>query len=173
MSVTSPPDTDSRIVAGLGMFCGAFLRRGDVEPVVIRGYVNRVSKPKVPDYVLVTPMTMTRLATNNHQWDAETGVQSVTPPTRRRVQIDCYGNNAAVWAKTLATLLRDAVGCDFLAPYGLAPLFVEDPQELTQAEGDEQYHPRFMLGVMLQVNETVSVGLDYFTDVNLYLRPLA
>ena len=155
MSVTSPPDTDSRIVAGLGMFCGAFLRRGDVEPVVIRGYVNRVSKPKVPDYVLVTPMTMTRLATNNHQWDAETG------------------NNAAVWAKTLATLLRDAVGCDFLAPYGLAPLFVEDPQELTQAEGDEQYHPRFMLGVMLQVNETVSVGLDYFTDVNLYLRPLA
>ena len=99
MSVTSPPDTDSRIVAGLGIFCGAFLRRGDVEPVVIRGYVNRVSKPKVPDYVLVTPMTMTRLATNNHQWDAEAGVQSVTQPTRRRVQIDCYGNNAAVWAK--------------------------------------------------------------------------
>lgn len=173
MSVTTPPDTDSRIVTGLGMFCAAFLRIGDAGPVVIRGYVNRVSKPAEPDYVLVTPMGMARLATNNHQWDAETGIQSVTQPTRRRVQIDCYGKDAAVWAKTLATLLRDAVGCEFLAPYGLAPLFVEDPQDLTQAEGDEQYHPRFMLGAMLQVNETVSVSLDYFTDVNLYLRPLA
>ncbi|MBD5607842.1 MAG: hypothetical protein HDQ93_03205, partial [Desulfovibrio sp.] len=77
----------------------------------------------------------------------------------------------SVWAKTLSTLLRDLVACDFLKPYGVAPLYVEDPQDLTALEGDEQINPRYMLGLMLQADDTVNVNLDFFHNVNLILKP--
>lgn len=173
MNLVTQPDTDALIVRALGDFCTRFLRApgADAAPLVVRGYVNRVSSPAGPDYVLITPLAMTRLATNRHAWDAEPGVASVIQPTRRRVQLDCYGASAAPWAKTLTTLLRDPIGADFLAPYGIAPLSCEDPQDLTQAEGDEQWLPRFMVQVFLQVNDVTAVGLDFFTDVNLQLHP--
>ena len=164
------PDADTVIVRALGDFCIEYLKSGDAAPIVIRGYVNRVSKPASRDYVLITPMQMSRLATNRHGWNGDEGIESVTQPTRRRVQIDCYGTNAAVWAKTLSTLLRDLIACDFLKKYGIAPLFVEDAQDLTGIEGDEQYNPRYMLGLMLQADDTVSVSLDFFNDVNLILK---
>ena len=59
--------SDGILVQALGDFCKRYL--GD-SAVVVRGYVNRVSKPKTKSYVLVTPMTMTRLSTNLHQRSA-------------------------------------------------------------------------------------------------------
>ena len=73
----------------------------------------------------------------------------------------------------LATLLRDGVGCRFLEPYGIAPLYVEDPQDMTQVEGDEQYNPRFMLNVLVQANRLERVEMDTFTDAELSVHPLA
>ena len=172
-SVAAFPDPDAAIVKALGDFCVAFLKDGDDAPLVIRGYMNRVSRPAGRDYILITPMNMTRLATNRHNWRGLDGVSAITQPARRRVQIDCYGDCAAVWAKTLSTLLRDSLACDALASYGIAPLFVEDPQDLTALEGDGQIHPRYMLGLMIQADEIVSVKLDYFNDVNLILKPQA
>ena len=49
---------DGILVQALGDFCKRYL--GD-SAVVVRGYVNRVSRPKTKSCVLVTPMTMTRL----------------------------------------------------------------------------------------------------------------
>lgn len=173
MRLVTPPDADSALVKALGDFCTRFLRAParQAAPLVMRGYANRVSKPAGSDYVLVTPLSMTRLATNRHGWDAESGTTSVIQPVRRRVQLDCYGACAAQWAKTLTTLLRDPIGADFLAPYGVAPLSCEDPQELTEEAGDEQWQPRFMVQAFLQVNDITAVGLDFFTDVNLSLHP--
>ena len=69
--------------------------------------------------------------------------------------------------------LRDGVGCRFLQTYGIAPLYVEDPQDMTQAEGDEQYNPRFMLNVLVQANRVEHVEMDTFTDAELSVHPLA
>ena len=149
--------SDGILVQALGDFCKRYL--GD-SAVVVRGYVNRVSKPKTKSYVLVTPMTMTRLSTNLHQ-------------TECRVQLDVYGPTAADRAQTLATLLRDGVGCRFRQTYGIAPLYVEDPQDMTQAEGDEQYNPRFMLNVLIQANRVEHVEMDTFTDADFSVHPLA
>ena len=148
----------------LGDFCKRYL--GD-SAVVVRGYVNRVSKPKTKSYVLVTPMTMTRLSTNLHQ--TECGGEAIVQPQRRRVQLDVYGPTAADRAQTLATLLRDGVGCRFLQTYGIAPLYVEDPQDMTQAEGDEQYNPRFMLNVLVQANRVEHVEMDTFIRTGVTL----
>ena len=77
---------DAILVQALGDFCKRYL--GD-SAVVVRGYVNRVSKPKMKRYVLVTPMTMTRLSTHLHQ--TEWGGEAIVQPLRRRVQLDVYG----------------------------------------------------------------------------------
>ena len=162
--------SDDTLVRALGDFCRAYM---GAHTRVIRGYVNRVSKPRERDYVLITPMAMTRLSTNRHAHDPASGRETITQPMRRRVQIDVYGEGAADWAKTLTTLLRDGLGCRFLAAYGLAPLYVDDAQDMTQVEGNEQYNPRWMLGVMIQADESVSVDVDFFDDVNLGLHPQA
>lgn len=175
MKVVKSPDTDTQLVKALGDLCTEALTDTETQakPLVIRGYVNRVSKPAGTDYVLITPLTMTRQATNVHSWDPEAGVQSVSESSRRRVQIDCYGRKAAAWAKTLAVLLRDENAADFLKSYAVAPLYCEDPLDMTSAEGDEQYHERFMINAFFQVNEMTALELEYFEDVNLYLFPQA
>lgn len=171
--VTCFPNPDEAIVKALGDFCATYLNKGEGGPLVIRGYMNRASKPASWDYVLITPLNMSRLATNRHNWNGGEGISSITQPAQRRVQIDCYGRFAAIWAKTLSTLLRDALACEFLEPYGITPLYAEDPKDLTALEGDEQIHPRYMLGLMIQTDDTVSVNLDFFHDVNLILKPQA
>ena len=88
--------SDGILVQALGDFCKRYL--GD-SAVVVRGYVNRVSKPKTKSYVLVTPMTMTRLSTNLHQ--TECGGEASVQPQRRRVQLDVYGPTAADGAPRL------------------------------------------------------------------------
>ena len=44
---------------------------------------------------------------------------------------------------------------------------------MTAAEGDEQYHERFMINAFFQVNELTALELEYFESVNLYLYPQA
>ena len=72
--------------------------------------------------------------------------------------------NAALW---------DEVGCDFLAPYGVVPQETDDPRDLTGMEGNEQAVIRWMLETRLQCNTVVSLPQDYFSNVNLILRPQA
>ena len=44
---------------------------------------------------------------------------------------------------------------------------------MTQAEGDEQYNPRFMLNVLIQANRVEYVEMDTFTDAEFSVHPLA
>ena len=153
--------SDGILVQALGNFCKRYL--GD-SAVVVRGYVNRVSKPKTKSYV----QDQIICGQNGNR-----SGEAIVQPQRRRVQLDVYGPTAADRAQTLATLLRDGVGCRFLRTYGIAPLYVEDPQDMTQAEGDEQYNPRFMLNVLVQANRVEHVEMDTFTDAELSVHPLA
>ena len=167
---TAMTGDDAFVVRSLGDFVRRYM--GD-KTTVVRGYVNRVSKPACPDYVLITPMGATRLATNLHDWQTDKSALEVTMPTQRRVQMDFYGPLAGSRALTAATLLRDAVGCDFLRAYGIAPLYVTDPQDLSRPDDREQWDHRWMIDVMLQVNARSAVDQDYFTDLNLSLHPQA
>lgn len=163
------PAEDDVLVRCLGDFVRHFM--GPV--TVVRGYTNRVTKPACPDYVLITPMAAARLATNLHLWHADKDALGVTMPTQRRVQVDFYGRQSGTQARTAATLLCDAVGCDFLRPYGVAPLYVTDPQDLSQPDGREQWDHRWMIDVILQANVSRTVPQEYFTDLNLSLHPQA
>lgn len=65
-----------------------------------REEADGVSKPKGPDYVLITPITQVPTGTNSHEYDPDAGTVDVNRPTQQSVQIDCCGGKSEAWAKT-------------------------------------------------------------------------
>lgn len=160
-------DTDRIIVKALGRFIKQHLGQN---VRTVRGYVNRVSKPAGPDYVLITPISQATTSTNRHKYDPEGGTVEVLRPSERGVQIDFFGQQAEAWGKTTAILLRDYIGCDFLEPYGFAPLYVTDARDMTQPDGNENFAHRWMLEAHLHISERVRTEQDYFDGVIIQLR---
>ena len=166
---------DAALVQAVGDFCrwaaGAGLP-------VVRGWTNAVSRPR-DSYVVVTPFGTTWQSTTTRTYAPGadgTGKLAVARSLSRRVQVDFYGPDAQAQAQAVATLAQDMTGCDFFKPYGLTPLTVTDPQELTGMVGSEQAQPRWMVEITLQPGPEftgVSVDLDFFDNVNLGLHPQA
>lgn len=170
IKTSSLPVEDKHIVMAIGTVCQELFRKNGKAPTVIRGYVNRVTKPATDDYILITPMSHVRLSKNRTHWDGETSVKDITVPTRRRVQIDCCGSKADVWAKTLFACFEDISIVDMMAEYNVVPLWAEAPQDLTDADDNEQYHPRYMLELQVQVNPTTSVELQSATEAIIQVK---
>lgn len=178
--VWTPPaaaDDSAVLVRALGDMCRAWL---GPQVVIRRGWQNLVSRPPATPWVQITPLAAVRHGTNVHDpvgpepapgQAVTAGVTRIVQPRSRRVQMDFFGPDAARWAHVISAALWDEVGCDFLAPYGVAPLETDDPRDLTAAEGDEQAVARWMLETRLQCNVVVSLPQDYFSNVNLILRP--
>ena len=164
--------TDEKIFNGLSAFVKKHL--GGATPasgvITVRGFVGRVSKPKGPDYVLITVMTQVPTGTNSHEYDPNAGTVAVNRPTQQSVQIDCYGKKSEAWAKTLAILLRDEIAYAFLQEYGFAPLFVENALDLTQADGREDFARRWMVGCMVHGLTTVTTDQDFFDGATMEIR---
>lgn len=166
---------DVALVRAVGDFCRWCV---GAELPIVRGWTNAVSRPPGA-YVVVTPFGAAWHATTARRYvpgDAGRGQLVVTRSMSRRVQVDFYGPDAQAQAQAVATLAQDMTGCECLKPYGITPLTVSDPQELTAAEGNEQAQPRWMVEITLQPGPEftdVTVELDFFDNVNLGLHPQA
>lgn len=161
---------DSVLVTAMSDFIKAYVA---ADMPVVRGFVNRVSKPSGPEYAVVTPMSGTRLATNMHAYDREAAAQRITKRTQRRVQVDFLGKRADVLAETFCTLLRDAVAVEHFKKYGIAPLYADDAQAVGDTDGGNQWTGRWTVNAMMQMDATASLPQDYFDNVNLSLHPQA
>jgi hypothetical protein len=161
-----PAEGDERIFKGLS----AFVKECLGKVFTVRGYVGRVSKPKGPDYVLITVMAQAATSTHSAEYDAQGGTVTVIEPTRKTVQIDCYGKESEVWAKTLALLLGDEVGVTFLQEYGFAPLYVGNVLNLTSDNNKGGFTERWTLNCMVHRPEKVTKDQEFFEGVVLESR---
>lgn len=170
MSQITPAATDQVLVEALRAFVLAF-----VAPTlpVVRGMADAVSKPAGPQYVVITPLTTVRHATNLHDYDGEAEQQTITQRTTRRVQLDFYGSGADALAVTCSTLLRDAVAVSWFADYGVTPLHAEDATAMPEPDGRGRWTKRWTMDVLMQFDGTVTVPQPYFDSVNLTLHPQA
>ena len=179
----TPPaaaDDSPVLVKALGDMCKAYLGEN---VVVALGWQNRVSRPSSRAWVQITPLAATRHGTNVHEYPGPEPVPGTTVQAgalrmrslrSRTVQLDFFGDAAATWAHVIVTALTDELGCDFLQPYGVAPLDADDPLDLTAGEGDERAFIRWMIRARFQcVNAPVSLPVDWFSGVNLHLKPQA
>lgn len=223
---------------------------------VIRGQDNRVAGPVGPDYVVMTPIWMNRLATNidlyadcafiatintagvlsvttmlhgtieigntlfgvnvpsgisvsgelsgtgglgTYQLSGTfgsisgskmaTGVIFATQKTEVCIQIDVYGPNSPDNVQIISTLFRDDVaiqqftslspppppgwseippGGTLSDPYdGVRPLYADDPVQLSEVFGEQQYEIRWKLDAYLQSNQIVTAPQQFLDTATI------
>lgn len=137
---------------------------------VVRGQDNRVPEPLADDFVVVTPLTRTRLATTttfstpNSTGSTRTDVQS----TRLTLQLDFHGPNSGNALQIFTTLFRSDYACDFYAQdlvdtetgttsiLDVTPLDHSDPRQMPFINAEGQYEERWSIDAELQVNPVVT-----------------
>jgi hypothetical protein len=139
---------------------------------VIRSQVNRVPEPLETNFVMMTPILRTRLATNR---DVFIDLPLASPPIGNRnsltsmqltVQLDIHGPSSADNAQMISTLLRDEYACIQFAATGfdVQPLYAEDPRETPFENAEQQTEWRWTVDVVLQTNPITTTQQD-FADV--------
>ena len=109
------------------------------------------------------------------------GLQNVSRGTQYSYQIDCYGPGAPDWADTITVAWRSMWGADYFQSgvdlngnalkASIAPLFADEPQQLTIVNAENQYEQRFMARLYLQANQTVGLVQPFFTTVTPLIEP--
>lgn len=150
--------TEDEILTALRAFLVNVLPDG-IE--VIQGQGNKVPMPAGDDFVVMTAASRMQMATSVTGWEPDGTTREVDRSTGFTYQLDVYGPGAADNAQVISTLLRDDYGCSFLAPYGLAPLFCDDGQQMPLVTGEQQYLARWMVRGTLQANLAVTVGQQF------------
>ena len=144
---------------------------------VIRAQQNRVPEPVGPDFVLLTPILRTRLATNVDTYtDAPlaappVGTRNSLAPMQITVQIDVHGPASADNAQMISTLLRDEYGCIAFAAtgYDVQPLYADDPRETAFENGEQQTEYRWSVDAVLQANPVIGTPHDFADVLNVGL----
>lgn len=154
--------TEDMVLTGLRAFLLAVLPTG-VE--VIQGQQNRAPEPRGPNHIVMTPARRDQMASTTHDYDQAEGTNTVTRSTGFQCTLDIYGPEGSDNAQVVSTLLRDAYGCDFLAPYGIQPLWCDDGQQMPLVNGEFQYENRWMVRVALQANPAVVVPQEFADSV--------
>jgi hypothetical protein len=135
---------------------------------VVRGQDNRVPEPLADDYVVITSITRTRLATN---WDTYDNVESkfIRQGTQLGIQLDIHGPNSPQNSQIISTLLRDEYAVDFYSAsgYDIAPLYADDPRQIPFTNGEDQVEDRWVVDLQLQLNAVVTVPQDFADQLSV------
>lgn len=157
--------TESQVFTALRSFLlglGLAYSSPQATPVeVIKGQANRVSQPRVGDFVVMTPLRRERIETNVDAYAdlfPLAGVGSATQATHVVVQLDVHGPNGGDNAQVIATMLRDPYGADAFAASGfdVTPLYADDPRQVPFINAEEQYEDRWIVDAHMQANEVVT-----------------
>ena len=136
---------------------------------VVRGQVNRVAEPQTDDFVVMTPIRRTRLATNVNSYDTalpDPDNVSHLSAMQLDVQLDVHGPAAADNAQRIITLWRDDFACRALGT-DIQPLHADDAQQMPFVNGEQQYEYRHVVVLALQANFIVSTTQDFASSLAL------
>jgi hypothetical protein len=145
MSFTSSPAVD-QVFIGLKAWIQDAL--GLSNPFVVRELGNGVPPPNGP-YVCMTQKGLKKLGMNVTNYQPITQ-ESILQAFDFTVQVDCYGPASSDWAVVLSTVWQHQLAVDFMAAYGVTPLWAEDPIEMPVVNGEQQYEKRWIVQLHLQ-----------------------
>lgn len=141
---------------------------------VIQAVDNRVPEPAGDDFVLMTMLLRSRLATNEviysdgHALGAA-GERKVQQSTQVTVQLDVHGPASSENAQIISTLFRDEYAAEWFrsAGYELAPLYVGDPRLMPFWNAEQQMERRWVMDVVLQAKPVVTTGQEFATSLSI------
>lgn len=140
---------------------------------VIDGQDNRVPEPAVPDFITMTPINRTRLATNTgtytDSYPGNPGTENILQPTQLTIQLDVHGPSSPENAQIITTLMRDEYAVREFDTEGLGvePLYADDARQVPFINSEKQYENRWIIDVVLQYNPVVIVPMQFFIKADL------
>lgn len=160
--------TELQVFISLQKFIQSILAPG-IEVIIAQG--NRVSEPRIDNFVMMTPMKRDRLATNISTYDIDQKTTSVEQKTQVGAQVDIHGPDSADNSQIFTTLFRDFYGVQFFEDlgYGVVPLYCDDAKQMPFINGEEQYEYRWVMGAQMQVNPLVTLPQEFFNTINIQL----
>lgn len=153
-----PSITEAQVVAAVRAYLLANLPPS-VE--VMKGQANRVAETKAPDFVIMVPAWRRRLGTTIETWDQTDWQISRAEPMLVDMQLDFHGEASTDNATVIQILWRSAAACDFLAPFGVAPLYCDDGQQMPFINDQNQYEDRWIMNLTMQINPAVSTAQQF------------
>ena len=145
----------------------AFIKEYTTLTQIYQGWQNRVAQPK-NDYCFITMTSATRKMTNIKELNRIDDTIDIIELLDATFQIDFWGLNSYSNAVKIKTLLRDGIGCDFLAPYNFSPLFCSQLRNLTkETVQQDQYKKRYGFDLSVNFYENVVVSSDFFNEAIL------
>lgn len=138
---------------------------------ILPAWPDRTALP-MHSYAVMTLIDVGRRGTNSTDFTfdpdtEEDGEESESVLRQTMVQIDFVGADAAANAGKFELLSRSARFCDFLEPYGIAPLFADTPREMTKPDGTDQYAVRYVITLTISYWDETSVAVPWFDDATL------
>lgn len=95
------------------------------------------------------------------------GAKTVQQDTEAVFQCDLHGDMAVDQCTVLQTLFRDEYGVDFMEPFGVTPLYADDPRQTAFVTAADQYENRMSIDLHVQINPVVSIPQQFSDGVDL------
>jgi hypothetical protein len=108
-----------------------------------------------------------RHATNQEVDDTIAGTTTYIQPVTSTIQLDVYGKTSDDWQNIITTLWRSELAVDFLAPYGVAPLYSDRPRHIPMVNGEQQYEKRWVITLYAQYNLAVVAPQQFMDAVEI------
>lgn len=145
---------------------------------IVRGWQNRSHlPPDTNEYAVITVMQAQRRGSNvqSFNFDPAThddGTLITAELVQCAVQFDfCADDDTARQrAQAVELVSRSALAADFLASYGIAPLYAEDVRDLSFTDGSDQFVQRFTVTLHVSFWASMDASVSWFDHVNLYVE---
>ena len=159
----TPSITTSTVFTGLKAWLMDAL--GLPSASVIQELQNRAAAPKT-GFVNMLHRLQKRMGANTVVYSKSGQSVTTTRPTDFQIQTDCYGSASGDWANIIATVWNSPLAVQFLASYGITPLYAEDPRELSGVNGEDQYEERWIVILHMQFNPEMAAPMTFLTIPN-------
>ena len=166
---------ESQVLTALRGFLLSILPSGTE---VIKGQENEVSEPDVDNFVVMTPILKTRIATNVDTYQdgilQNLSQKNAEQSTSFTVQLDVHGSLASDNTQIITTLFRDEYCVEVFATYGIdiAPLYTSDPHQIPFENDSQQIETRWVIDAVMQINPIVLTPQQSMLAVDVALAPI-
>lgn len=138
---------------------------------VIQSQQNRNAAP-TGNFITMTALGLDARSTNRITYDNQSSVPGEENHHRTlvwRVQIDCYGDEAATMANTIATLFRSEWACEAFGAtgYAVVPLFAGEPHQTSFINSESAYEGRWTLDLHMQADVAVTAPRYFFDNATI------
>jgi hypothetical protein len=156
MSYVNSP-TLSVLFTGLSAWIQSTL--GLAQAFVVQELQNLAAMPNGP-FACMTHKTQKRLGEMVSTFSPSLGQETYQQDLDFTIQLDLYGPASGDWAAVVIALWRSEMTVNFLAAYGLTPLWADDPIEMSLVDGEEQFEERWIVMLHLNYQPSVTAAQD-------------